>query len=126
MGESKKFKRSTENLIAAFRGLPPKYSRARMRKESSLDSVMDGLVERFHINTRRPEEEIADRWVDVVGEYNSRHSHPVRLERGYRIFIHVTNPVVRQEMFFHRKMILERIKKLPACSMIRELVLRSG
>ena len=120
------FKRKTNNLIASFRGLPPDRSRGFHKKAQSLDTVMDQLVERFKIGSTQPEETIANEWISLVGEHNAKHANPWRLDRGKTLYVLVSNPVVKQEMQFGKKIILQRLQKLPGCSKINQIIFRAG
>ncbi len=124
--EIRPFNQQAKNLIADFQGLPTSPSRAFMRKEIGLDTVMERLIERFHIEGARPEEKIAAHWMTIVGERFSQHSFPVRLDRGRRLFVAVSNSVIRQEMWLRRKQILKRLKIIHKGAEIREIILRSG
>ncbi|MBC9888910.1 MAG: DUF721 domain-containing protein [Opitutae bacterium] len=126
MPENRSFNQQAMNLIADFQGLPITNTRASMGKDLGLDTIMDRLIVRFQIQGARPEETIAAHWMTIVGERFAQHSFPVRLDRGTRLFVAVSNSVVRQEMWFRRKEILERLKIILKGTEIREIVLRSG
>ncbi|MCZ6675574.1 MAG: DUF721 domain-containing protein [Verrucomicrobia bacterium] len=126
MNKPRSFSRKTNNLIASFRGLPKDRSRAFWRKEKSMDAVMDRVIQRYQIIETRPEEAIRANWTSLVGEYNAKHAHPWRLDRSRRLYVMVSNPVVKQEMQFHKKMILTRLTKIEGCEGIRELIFRAG
>lgn len=126
MAKSHTFNRKTNNLIASLRGLPPNYSRAFMRKEKDLDAVMDRVIQRFGISNERPEEAIRAEWVNLVGERNAEQAQPLQLYRNYRLYVAVNNPVIKQELQFHKKIILNRLKQIPGCESVREIVFRAG
>ena len=126
MPENRPFNQQAMNLIADFQGLPITNTRASMGKELGLDAIMDRLIERFQIHGARPEETIAAHWMTIVGERFAQHSFPVRLDRGRRLFVAVSNSVVRQEMWFRRKEFLKRLKIILKDTEIREIILRSG
>ncbi len=126
MPVNRPFNQRTMNLIAEFQGLPNASTRAFMGKELGLDAIMDRLIERFQIQGARPEEAIAAHWMTIVGERFAQHSFPMRLDRDRRLFVAVSNSVVRQEIFFRRKEILKRLKIILKGTDIREIVLRSG
>ena len=121
-----RFNRKTNNLIASFRGLPPDYSRGFHKQAKELDSVMDQLVDRLKINSTQPEEIITNEWKSLVGEQNAKHAHPWRLDRGKTLYIQVGNPVVKQEMQFRKKILIQRLNKLPGCAEIRQVIFRAG
>jgi len=120
------FNRQRNNLVAAFRGMPTDYSRAQLRKTCDMEQLMDEVIHKFKISERRPEEVINDNWPAIVGDYNARHANPVRLDRGQKLFVQVSNSVVKQELFFARKLILKQLQQLPGCSAIRDVIFRAG
>lgn len=91
-----------------------------------MDVVMDQVIQKFKIGTTQPEEVIAAEWVYLVGEHNAKHANPWRLDRGKRLFVLVNNPVIKQEMQFNKKLLLNRINQLPGCSEIYQIVFRAG
>lgn len=120
------FPRHIENLIAAFRGLPPDRSRSRLRETRPMADLVSGVLEEYRIGMPSREETIMKNWPAIVGASNTGFVHLLKIENDRRALIAVTNPIVRQELFFHRKLILERIQALPGCRDIREIVLRAG
>ncbi|NJL73223.1 MAG: DUF721 domain-containing protein [Candidatus Competibacteraceae bacterium] len=46
-------------------------------------------------------------WHEIVGEGNATFCHPLRIDRERTLVIGVSNPVVRQELLFHKAMILD-------------------
>ena len=126
MPRSNKFNRKINNLIASLRGLPADYSKAYWRKDVTLNQVMDQIIHRFQVEETRIEELIASEWPSLVGEKNAVYSQPLRLDRGQRLYIAVSNPVIKQEMQFRKKVILQRLHKIPGCEGISLLVFRAG
>ncbi|MBH52842.1 MAG: hypothetical protein CMI18_00650 [Opitutaceae bacterium] len=124
--KSTAFSRKTNNLIASLRGLPPNYSRAYLRKEKDLDAVMEKVIQQFSLEERRPEELIRAEWIQLVGERNATYAQPLSLHKNVRLYVAVSNPVIKQELQFHKKIILKGLKRIPGCSEIREIIFRAG
>ncbi len=120
------FPRHIENLIASFRGLPPDRSRSKLRETRPVGDAIAEIVDQFRIGLPSLETAIMENWDKIVGPANAGFVHLLKIENERRALIAVTNPVVRQELFFHRKLLLQRIQALPGCSGIREIVLRAG
>ncbi|MEX2382104.1 MAG: DUF721 domain-containing protein [Opitutales bacterium] len=120
------FPRHVENLIASLRGFPPDRSRSRLRETAPIGQLISGVIEKYRIGMPSIEETIMQNWDRVVGPANTGFVNLLKIENERRVLVAVSNPIVRQELFFHRKLILERIKALPGCGQIRELVLRAG
>lgn len=125
MTEPKEFSREVENLIAGLRGLPEDRGRSRRRKTADLGGIIDELLVKYRISHDSLEHSIREKWPELVGVPNSTYSHPVVVERGLLLVL-VSHAVVRNELFQHRKSILEKLRKLPGCGSIRGLTLRSG
>ncbi len=121
-----KFGRDVENLIAALRGLPEDRSRSIIREPLSADRLMGQVLEKYRLGGKTPEDTIMENWSGLVGAANAEYSHLMRIDERKRAIIGVSNPIVRQELFFHRKEVLDRLRKLPGCGQVRAVILRAG
>jgi hypothetical protein len=121
-----KFSQKVENLIAAFRGLPRNWSRARERDVKGGGELVDGIMQKYRVGMATPEEAVREAWVSIVGEPNAAYCQPLRIERGRLLVVGVSNPVVRQEMLFHIDVVLKRVRALPPCRGITGIVLRGA
>lgn len=120
------FSRTVENMIADLRGLPRNRSRSKLRDTVPIGGLVAGVMEKYRVGMPSREDTIMQNWVDVVGAAAAQYAHLLRIESERRVYVAVTNQIVRQELFFHRKLILQRIQALPGCKDIRELTLRAG
>ncbi len=121
-----KFSRDVENLIAALRGLPEDRTRSILREPRSSEDLMADLTRSYRLDGRTPEEAIQENWAQLVGNANAEYSRLMRIDERRRAIIGVSNPIVRQELFFHRKEVLQRLRALPGCGGIRTILLRAG
>jgi hypothetical protein len=121
----KELSRAVENLIADLRGLPAEDSRSRRRKAQDLGPLIDELLVKYRISHDSLEHSIRDKWAELVGVANATYSHPLIVERAQLVVL-VSHSVVRNELFHHRMEILARVQKLPGCSGIKGINLRSG
>lgn len=121
------FSKLAEELIGEFRGIPSREPR-NMRRRSTRDlaAIVEDLVVKHQIGRPSPEEAIRERWSELVGSALAYSSHPVRIDRGRRLVVNVSDAVVREELFFNRALIVERVQKLPGCSGVTELHIRAG
>jgi len=120
------FSRQVENMIASLRGFPPDRSISKMRESKPVGDLITGVLEKYRVGMPSREDTIMQNWEKIVGPANVGYSHLLRIENERTVFVAVTNQIVRQEMYFHRKLILERIQALPGCKDIRVLMLRAG
>ncbi len=121
-----KFSRHVENLIANLRGLPENRSRSTLKEARSAGDLMADLARDFRLDGRTPEDAIQENWARLVGPANAEYSRLMRIDERNRAIIGVSNPIVRQELFFHRREVHQRVKALPGCSHIRSIILRAG
>ena len=123
--EPKEFSRAVENLIAGFRVLPEDSSRSKRRTPTDLTALVDELLIKYRISHDSLEHSIREKWVEFVGVANASYSHPVVVEKGLLVVL-VSHAVVRNELFLHRQSILEKLRKVPGCTAIKGLALRTG
>lgn len=114
-------------LIAALRRLPDD-TPARMKKRPTkeLGNLVEELMVKYQVGRASPEQMIRDHWAEVVGPANAHYSHAAQIDPRGRLAVLAGHAVVRNELFLHRKTIVERIRKLPGCAHVRELNVRAG
>jgi hypothetical protein len=116
-----------EELIASLRRLPNEMSgRMRKRPTKDLAPLIEEILIQNQIGRDSPEHTIREKWSEIVGNANAQYSHPARIERERTLVVLASHSVVRNELFHHRQVIVEKIQKLPGCSHVREINLRSG
>lgn len=120
------FSKLAENLVGDLRGIAPDDPpRAKKRATRPLAELIEQLLQENRIGRSSPEQNIRDRWPELVGAANAAYSHPVRIERN-RLLVLASHSVVRNELFHHREEIVARIRKLPGCTDVKALNLRCG
>jgi hypothetical protein len=118
--------RSAEELIADFLQVPQDPNRSRRRPTQALSDLMEGILQKHQIGREAPEHTIRENWAQVVGGPNAAYSHAVQIDPRGRLTVLASHSVVRNELFHHRAVIVEKIRKLPGCSHIREINIRAG
>lgn len=116
-----KFSRHVENLIANLRGLPEKYGRSRPRPVAQLDDLLEAVLDRYRVGQPTPEQRIIENWKSVVGERTAHRCRPERIDRQNRLVIAAANSVIKQELLFQKRVIIQRIQALPDCRHIRDI-----
>jgi predicted nucleic acid-binding Zn ribbon protein len=133
------FSRLAEELIGDLRGLPetpkggrnlegrrPDPRRAENRDARPLAGLMESLLVKYRIGIETAEQTIRDRWPEIVGPAAAHYSHAATIDERGKLTVLVSHSVVRNELFHHRKPIVERIQRLPGCAHVRALLLRAG
>ena len=105
--------------------LPEDSSRSKRRTPTDLTALVDELLIKYRISHDSLEHSIREKWVELVGVANAAYSHPVVVEKGLLVVL-VSHAVVRNELFLHRQAILEKLRKVPGCTAITGLALRTG
>ena len=125
--EPQKFSYQAEKLIAALRRIPDE-TPARMRKRPTreLGDLVESLLVEHQIGRDSPEQTIRDNWPAIVGTANAQYSHAAQIDARGRLAVLASHAVVRNELFHHRKLIVEKIQKLPGCAAVREINVRAG
>ena len=121
------FSFQAEKLIASLRRVPDTTpERMKKRPTKELAGLVEELMMKFQIGRESPEQSIRDNWPELVGPANAHYSHAVQIDPRGRLTVLAGHAVVRNELFLHRQLIVERIKKLPGCTHVRELNIRAG
>ncbi len=118
--------RSAEELISDFLGVPQDESRSRRRPTRDLAGLMEDILVKHQIGRDSPEHTIRENWAAIVGGPNAHYSHAAQIDPRGRLVVLASHAVVRNELFHHRKIIVEKIQKLLGCSHIREINVRAG
>lgn len=120
------FSRLAEKAIAEFRRVGPREpEKMRRRPTRALSELVEELRVKHRIGREAPEDALRATWPELVGSANAAYSHPLRIE-GRRLIVQATHSVVRNELFLHRREILERIQKVPGCANVSDLHLKAG
>ena len=121
------FSRHAEKLIADLRRIPDETpDRMRKRPTRELASLVEDLLVKHQIGRDSPEQTIRDNWAEIVGPANAHYSHATQIDARGRLTVLASHAVVRNELFLHRKLIAEKIRKLKGCSHVRDLSIRAG
>ena len=120
------YPRQTNNLIAALRGLPEDHTTSKLRAAFTLGSLIEVIEEKYKIGQDKVEDLIAKHWLEIVGEHAAHRSCPQRVVGKAVLLIQVGSPVLRSEMQFKQREILDRIHKLPGGGAIQALNFRAG
>jgi hypothetical protein len=123
----RQFSRLAEELIGDFRQIPGGLpDRMRKRATKPLAELVEALLVKHQIGRDSPEQTIRARWGEIVGASNAHYSHAAMIDARGKLTVLTSHSVVRNELFHHRKLILEKIQKLPGCAHVRALLLRAG
>jgi hypothetical protein len=123
----RQFSRLAEELIGEFRRVPDEQPR-RMKKRATrpLAELVEALLVKHQIGRDSPEQTIRAHWPEIVSPALAHHSHAAMIDARGKLTVLVPHSVVRDELFHHRKLIVEKIRQLPGCAHVRALLLRAG
>ncbi len=121
------FSKLAEELIGDLRGVPysePRRQRKRATKDLSI--LVEDLMQKYQVGRASPEQNIRDHWTGIVGAANAHYAHAAQIDTRGLLTVLASHAVVRNELFHHRKTILERIRQLPGCAHVKGINLRAG
>ena len=114
----------TERLLASFRGLPPPNHVLRPHTMQGIDGLVGNLLERYKVEEPKVEDTIRDNWGLIIGARFMNSCEPAKLFGGDNLLIKVANPMVRQELEFIKRQILENLQSIPGCEGIQRIAFR--
>ncbi|MGJ8649617.1 MAG: DUF721 domain-containing protein [Opitutaceae bacterium] len=120
-----KFSKSTEDMIADFRGLPHTVTASSRKDPATLDSLLVLLQEQYKLEKPTPERTLVENWEKVFGPKLAARCHPVRIKDEHTLIVSVTNQTLRSELQFQKRAVLKRIHGLENCGDIKDIVIRS-
>lgn len=125
--EPHQFSRIAQELIGDFRHIPDETPAGqRVRPTKDMPALVESLLVKYKIGREAAEHTIREKWSEIVGPANAHYSHAVDIDARGRLLVLASHSVVRNELFHHRKLIVEKIRKLPGCAHVRELNVRAG
>ncbi|MDR1366558.1 MAG: DUF721 domain-containing protein [Puniceicoccales bacterium] len=118
-----KFSRRIQNLIADFRGLPQDNSSSALKDERSVEQLFRDILKKYVTKSDiKVGTEIFENWPRIVGDMFCGLCTPHRITTTNALIIKVQNSVVRQELFFRKEEILQRIREICPQSDVRTIV----
>lgn len=120
-----KFKKSTEDIIADFRGLPRTVSASSRKDPTPLDNLLVILQEQYKLEKPTPERTLVENWEKVFGPKLAGRCNPVRIKDEHTLIVSVTNQTLRSELQFQKRAVLKKIQTLENCGDIKDIVIRS-
>lgn len=120
------FPREVQNLIADLRGLPHDRSKAIENGAAKLDTLLEVILKQYKIGEKTPQQEIMENWRSIVGAGNAHRCSPARIVSNIKLVVRVSNPVLRQELQFQKRQILQRLHDLPTCKSLRDITFTAG
>jgi hypothetical protein len=119
------FPRFAENLISDFLSVPADDSHSRRPPTKDVNELLEQILNKYQIGRDAPEHTIRENWKAIAGS-NAHYSHPVSIDARGRLLVLVSHAIVRNELFMHRALIVQKIQKLPGCSGVREIQVKTG
>ncbi|UCF04514.1 MAG: DUF721 domain-containing protein [bacterium] len=84
--------------------------RGKKQPSRRVGAILPGVLRNLGLEGKMEETRLLQQWPEIVGEAVSRRSRPREIRRGL-LFIEVADNVWMQEIRFHQKEILARIKE---------------
>ena len=75
-------------------------------EEKNISQVLDRMFERYKLNSKLTEAKLIQQWPEIVGPLIAKHTDKLEL-KGKTLYIHVSNPVLKNELFYQREQIMQ-------------------
>ncbi len=112
-----------------MRGIPEK-AVAFPPKMASIHNVGDlvqAIFQKHHTQNCSLEQILVKHWTVIIGNRYASQARPLKLvKNNTQLLISADNPLVRQELLFKKKTLLENIRSIDGCSGIKEITLCTG
>jgi len=119
------FPRFAQNMIADFLQVPNDDSHSRRRPTKDVNELLEQILNKYQIGRDAPEHTIRENWKAIAGS-NAHYSHPVSIDPRGKLLVLASHAIVRNELFMHRALIVEKIRKLPGCAAVKEILVKAG
>ena len=86
----------------------------------SLKIAIDSMLQKFGIDNAVAQNKALNIWNEIVGVTIARNAEPDRIEHGVLI-VKVSSPTWRQELYFQKKEIIQKINNKIGKSVIRDI-----
>jgi HAD superfamily hydrolase (TIGR01493 family) len=110
-------------MLGSLRNIPSHYTQPSPGSWAQpIDHLLDQLVTQHRLEASvRPEQTLMAHWRELLGPGLAHRCFPERIGPDNTLVLWVTSPVLRQELSFRSAELLERIRALPGCNLIRAL-----
>jgi predicted nucleic acid-binding Zn ribbon protein len=94
-----------------------------MKQSKPLGAVLDQLLKNLGIADRVDEQKVLIEFETILGESFCRRARAVRIEKGVLV-IEVVSSAWRQELFYQKKLIQQRINSYFGENVVKEIIFR--
>jgi predicted nucleic acid-binding Zn ribbon protein len=86
----------------------------------SLKLVIDSMLRKFGIDNAIAQNNALNIWDEIVGDTVAKNTEPDRVEHGV-IIVKVSSPTWRQELYFQKKEIIQKLNNKIGKNVIRDI-----
>jgi predicted nucleic acid-binding Zn ribbon protein len=86
----------------------------------SLKIAINSMLKKFGIDNAIAQNNALNNWNEIVGDTVARNTQPDRVEHGV-IIVKVSSPTWRQELYFQKKEIIQKINNTIGKNVIRDI-----
>ena len=88
-----------------------------------IGEVLEEFFKRPYVAAKLAEGHLPDYWREVVGVYAADHTIELRLD-NHILHVRMASSVLRQELFYRRDTIAERINELAGIKLVNAIIIR--
>lgn len=115
------------DLVSNLRNLPEELEyRPYLKKTHSVDQAIQVFLNQYGVGKKTIYQTIMENWREVIGSDLAHRCKPYKIINNHDFVLGVANSVVKQELQFNKLGILSRIRRLPGCQHIQNLIFTSN
>ena len=95
----------------------------RRTKPATIGEILEEFFHRPYIAAKLAEGHLPDYWREIVGERIAANTSSLRLE-NHILHVHIDSSVLRQEVFFHRDDIMQRLNMRAGHRIVNVIIVR--
>lgn len=88
-----------------------------------IGDLLKDMLEAYRLDAKLEEVNLAGSWKEIAGELIARHTRSVKIN-GSTLMIYVGSPALRNELKYHRSLIIEKVNKHLGSQRIKDVLIR--
>ncbi len=95
-----------------------------MQKEAKkLDIILNELIDQLGLGKRLEEQRVIAEFGEIMGSEFCKRARAVRIDHGV-LYLQVVNSVWRQELYYQKTLIIDRLNHAVGMPIVREVIFR--
>lgn len=94
-----------------------------MNEEQPIKKLIHEMLDSYKLSGKYNEVNLSQHWEEIVGQMIARNTDKLYIHEK-KLFLHLKSAALKNEMKFHKKMVLERVNEFAGGEIVTEMVIR--